>query len=115
MADKDFDIIAHIHDNKLVVPIAQAVGRTRQAVSLWRKVPVEHVTVVERLTGLPRNLIRPDIYPVPPALRDLLVKARRCQEMLTEIVAALGSLDAHAAVNANGSLTRRTANGERRA
>ena len=33
------------------------------AVRLWRKVPPLRVLAVERATGRPRHLIRPDIYP----------------------------------------------------
>lgn len=38
-------------------------GLTPQAVSQWRRVPVERVLDVERATGVPRHELRPDIYP----------------------------------------------------
>lgn len=43
--------------------IADACGITREAVWLWTRVPAERVLVVERVTGLSRHLLRPDIYP----------------------------------------------------
>lgn len=35
---------------------------SRQAVSNWKKVPAERVLLLERASGLARNLIRQDIY-----------------------------------------------------
>jgi hypothetical protein len=48
----------------LAVEIARGCGITREAVWLWRRVPSERVLIVERVTGIPRHLIRPDLYPV---------------------------------------------------
>lgn len=36
-----------------------------QAVSQWKRVPPERVLDVERITGVPRHELRPDIYPAP--------------------------------------------------
>jgi DNA-binding transcriptional regulator YdaS (Cro superfamily) len=30
---------------------------------MWNDIPVEHVIKVERITGIPREQLRPDIYP----------------------------------------------------
>ena len=44
--------------------LAQAIGGiTPQAVSQWKKVPVARVLDVERVTGVSRHDLRPDIYP----------------------------------------------------
>lgn len=44
--------------------LARALGDlTPQAVSQWREVPVMRVIDVERLTGVSRHDLRPDIYP----------------------------------------------------
>lgn len=46
--------------------LAQALGIKRQAADGWKRygrVPVERVLDVERVTGIPRERIRPDIYP----------------------------------------------------
>ncbi|MGJ4954601.1 transcriptional regulator [Bradyrhizobium sp. HKCCYLRH2015] len=40
---------------------------TPQAVAQWKQVPAARVLMVERATGVPRHLLRPDIYPAPGA------------------------------------------------
>lgn len=42
---------------------AQRLGITAQAISQWTRVPVERVLDVERITGVSRTELRPDIYP----------------------------------------------------
>jgi DNA-binding transcriptional regulator YdaS (Cro superfamily) len=44
--------------------IARALKIERQAVYQWSRVPAEHVSVVEQITGIPRHELRPDLYPV---------------------------------------------------
>jgi len=43
--------------------LAKALGVSRPAVSRWRVCPVPRVLAVEALTGIRRELLRPDIYP----------------------------------------------------
>lgn len=43
--------------------LAEAIGVTSQAISQWRRIPVERVLDVEAATGVPRSTLRPDIYP----------------------------------------------------
>lgn len=46
--------------------MAKAIGDlTSQAISQWKKVPVERVLVIERLSGISRHELRPDIYGPP--------------------------------------------------
>ena len=44
----------------------QALGRmlgiSKQAIDQWRRVPAERVLEVERLTGVSRYLLRPDVF-----------------------------------------------------
>jgi DNA-binding transcriptional regulator YdaS (Cro superfamily) len=40
-----------------------------QAVSQWRRVPVSRVLEVEKITGVPREELRPDVYPPREAAR----------------------------------------------
>lgn len=47
-----------------MVQLSSALGLTRTAVYQWKKVPAERVLDVERLTGVPREILRPDLYPV---------------------------------------------------
>lgn len=43
--------------------IAVALGITHGAISQWSRVPAERVLDVERVTGIPRHQLRPDLYP----------------------------------------------------
>mgnify|MGYP000843959381 CR=1 FL=1 len=46
--------------------LARLVGKSQSTVQYWfssGRVPPEHVLDVERVTGIPRQEIRPDIYP----------------------------------------------------
>lgn len=45
--------------------IGDACGITSQAVSDWDRVPPDRVLIVESLTGIPRERIRPDIFGAP--------------------------------------------------
>lgn len=42
--------------------LAEALHVTRQAISKWRKIPLERVIAVERITGVPREQLRPDVF-----------------------------------------------------
>lgn len=44
--------------------LAKSLGVTAQAISQWRDVPALRALEVERITGVPRQTLRPDIYPV---------------------------------------------------
>lgn len=43
--------------------LGRALGITSQAISQWKRVPVNRALAVERLTGIPRHELRPDIWP----------------------------------------------------
>ena len=45
--------------------LATQLGITHQAFYSWRRVPAERVIDFERVTGIPRHEIRPDLYPHP--------------------------------------------------
>lgn len=45
-----------------VVALSKALGLSRAAVSQWSKVPIERLADVERLTGIPRRELRPDVF-----------------------------------------------------
>jgi DNA-binding transcriptional regulator YdaS (Cro superfamily) len=44
--------------------LAEACEITHSAICQWTRVPVERVAVVERVTGIKRTDLRPDVYEV---------------------------------------------------
>ncbi|RUU79985.1 Cro/CI family transcriptional regulator [Mesorhizobium sp. M7A.F.Ca.MR.362.00.0.0] len=42
--------------------VARACGITHSAVSQWDRVPSDRVLIVERVSGIPRGELRPDLY-----------------------------------------------------
>lgn len=46
--------------------LARQLKITPQAVSQWPRVPAERVVEVERITGIPREELRPDLYRPAP-------------------------------------------------
>lgn len=46
--------------------LGRELGISRQAVEQWRLVPPERVLDVERITGVSRYRLRPDIYGAAP-------------------------------------------------
>jgi hypothetical protein len=42
--------------------LARNLNLTRAAVSAWTHVPWTHVRTIERLTGIPKEELRPDVY-----------------------------------------------------
>ena len=43
--------------------LAKSLNVTRQIIYKWSKIPSERVIEIERLTGLSRQILRPDLYP----------------------------------------------------
>lgn len=67
--------MAHLFDTLpkrrgIISDIARACGITPGAVSQWQRVPAERVLDVERVTGVPRHALRPDLYPAPTLAPD---------------------------------------------
>ena len=47
--------------------LARLIGITAQAISQWDEVPPLRVLVVERVSGVSRHELRPDLYPLEEA------------------------------------------------
>jgi DNA-binding transcriptional regulator YdaS (Cro superfamily) len=43
--------------------LARSLRITRGAISQWSQVPAERVIAVEKATGIPRHMLRPDLHP----------------------------------------------------
>jgi DNA-binding transcriptional regulator YdaS (Cro superfamily) len=45
--------------------LARLLGIDRAAVHRWRDVPPRHIIMIEKMTGVPREQLRPDLYLAP--------------------------------------------------
>lgn len=45
------------------------LGLSRAAVSQWKQIPLNRVRDVERLTGVSRHRLRPDVFGTRPSVR----------------------------------------------
>ena len=52
----------------LLSEVARALGLTRAAVVKWAEVPADRLVEIERITGIPREALRPDLYIRPARL-----------------------------------------------
>ena len=46
-------------------PLARALGISHVAVLNWTRVPYKHIVRIEEVTGVPREVLRPELYRVP--------------------------------------------------
>ena len=46
----------------LMAKVATELGLTRWAVVKWRDIPAHRIIDVERITGIPRERLRPELY-----------------------------------------------------
>ena len=45
-----------------IAQMSEALGISKQAIYKWKKTPVERVREVEKITGIPREILLPDIF-----------------------------------------------------
>ncbi len=69
-------LIDQIKGGPGISAVARALNVSRQTAWTWfhRQVPAKHVLGVERITGIPRSELRPDLYPPE---RELLARRSR--------------------------------------
>lgn len=48
---------------KPIRPLAAALGISYQAIHKWQQIPAKRVLEIERLRGISRHVLRPDLYP----------------------------------------------------
>lgn len=60
MSTTDFAEILRQHEIKPSA-VAASLGLNKATISRWKKVPPERVVDVERATGIPRHVLRPDL------------------------------------------------------
>jgi hypothetical protein len=49
----------------LATRIKEEIGlKSRATVSQWKKVPIEHLAAVSRVTGIPERELRPDVWEI---------------------------------------------------
>ena len=46
--------------------LARRLGITPQAVQRWCSIPARHIIAIERVTGVPREVLRPELYRCSP-------------------------------------------------
>lgn len=69
------------------VDLARALGISKQAICQWVRVPAEHTIGVESLLGVPRHVLRPDLY---MSAAELAAEKRRIRN---EYEARFGALN----------------------
>jgi len=57
------DVLERASEKIGLVKLARALGVKHQSFYSWKKVPAERVLDLERVTGIHRSEIRPDLYP----------------------------------------------------
>lgn len=62
---KDDGLQAAISAARTITALAAGLGISKQSVSDWERIPAERVLEVERLTGVDREILRPDLYSTP--------------------------------------------------
>ncbi|OKO76254.1 molecular chaperone TorD family protein [Bradyrhizobium sp. NAS96.2] len=65
-----------------VAELARKIGIAQPSVSNWNRVPAQRVIAVEAVTGVPRKLLRPDLYSEPVVVGDAVdpIDAARARE-----------------------------------
>lgn len=65
MTEMDPGMVEAVAAMRTKTALAEALGVSLQAVSAWDKIPLSRLLDVEKVTGVPREKLRPDLYRVP--------------------------------------------------
>lgn len=67
--------------------VGRQIGISSQAISQWQECPPRRVLAVERITGIPRHELRPDLYPPPAGAEPVVVDVPRPTPSTPEVAA----------------------------
>jgi hypothetical protein len=67
MSGRDLGLQKAIESTGGVRALARGLGRDAALVSRWTKVPYEYLLEVERVSGVPREYLRPELFRRPKA------------------------------------------------
>jgi TorA maturation chaperone TorD len=67
---RDIGLETAIHAAGGIGALARTLGISQPSVSNWQQVPAHRVLAVEAATGVPRGVLRPDLYPQSAGARD---------------------------------------------
>mgnify|MGYP003641527825 FL=1 len=56
------DIVSICRNAGGVAYVAKQLGLSRQSIYQWTEVPADHLVDLERITGVDRSFIRPDLF-----------------------------------------------------
>lgn len=59
---KDSPLVEVIRKVGSANELARQLGVTPQAISQWKRIPLERASEIARITGIPRAELRPDIW-----------------------------------------------------
>jgi TorA maturation chaperone TorD len=79
---RDIGLETAIHAVGGVSELARRVGISQPSVSNWTRVPAERVLLVESITGIGRDILRPDLYTPNERIMDDVDAARAQQYAL---------------------------------
>ena len=49
--------------------LARIIGVKSPSIYSWRRAPAKHAAAIERASGVPRHVLRPDLWDPPPSRR----------------------------------------------
>jgi len=60
--DREPGLLRAIETAGGISALARKLGISQAALSKWRRVPSHQIVAIERVTGVPREELRPDLY-----------------------------------------------------
>jgi len=67
---RDDGVIAAIEAVGSISELSRRLGISAQSISDWKRVPSVRVLQIEQIADVPRHVLRPDLYPLPPVRKS---------------------------------------------